>query len=122
MRINEKSKDSYGLLTDDQSSGVSIALLVALIVTPVVFSVLLGVAICMLRRRRVFMRRQDDEERLLKPDMDMEDKTARDSKRAALNKVLRPSTWMKIVKRSPGNETKRGKDISPTEDYQVSKF
>lgn len=99
---------------NQESSSISTPILLILIAAPIVFAGMLGMAVCLLKRRA--MQRVDDEERLLKSSSD-ESPT---KKRFENLKNFRPSNWTKIIKRSPinGEKTRGGRDSSPTDEYQ----
>lgn len=82
---------------------------------PVAFAVLLGVAVCMVRRRRI-QHYADDEEQLLKSGP--EPSSAR--KRLDRIKNFKPSSWMRMIKQTRINGNGRGRDSSPTDEYQVT--
>lgn len=104
----------------DRDQLVSTPVMMVLIFAPIVFSVLLGAAICMVRRRRM-QRLVEDEERLLKRIEPSETDGEEGRKKRGFENIknFRPSNWMRIIKQTRING--RGRDASPNDEYQVTK-
>jgi len=107
-----------------ESATITIPLLLLLILSPIVFSAILGVAVCMIRRRRSLGRRDedDDEERLLKPRKDQAEPSELKRRLNELGKsgLSKTKNWVNIIKRCPVEKRRAGdkSDISPADDYQ----
>jgi len=79
-------------------------LTIVLVVAPILLSILLGVAIIILRKRQ---NKKDDEETLVKGNLE----------KPKVRK-FRPSNLVKILKRSPIGGGNKTSDVSPSREYQ----